>query len=209
MFLSVLRKVYRLTFHSYSEAVNLLYSSFSFDLMELNVAYRFLSRVPPQRLNLIRSFELFDIDTPASYRYPKPPKEPHPTTEERWLRICSVLRNMDALKTLVITFIKEYGPPLLPDQELKMLKPLVGVRAPENGFVLRLPWAETDKLGQISGVAFQVQRGEHPGFYRSEFDRAAYSDPTRLSRSKKAARDVVVGAGIIVFAVLCLPCIAM
>jgi hypothetical protein len=127
---------------SYREAINLLYSSFSFDLVRLHTAYRFLSLVPLQRLNQICHLHLQDINTPALYRYPdSPPYERKPSEDEQWSRVCTVLRNMQGLRTLKMHVFKYLGPPLNSQQEEKMMALLAGVPIPKANFVVELPWA--------------------------------------------------------------------
>lgn len=201
--------MHRLTCHRYSEAIELLYSSLSFDLVGLDAAYRFLSLVPPQRLQQIRCLQLSDIDTPHSYRFSKPPpNERHPTTEERWLRVCSVLQTMN-LESLKITIIKEFGPPLHPDQELKMLTPLVGIRTPANSFLLRLLRTGVDRLSELNGATFEVLRVDREIHGITELDWARYGPSTPRIRRKKAVKDAAKVAGIVFFAILCCPCIIL
>jgi len=197
----------RLKRHSYSEAINLLYSSFSFDVVGLSTAYRFLSLVPLQRLNQIRSLQISQLETPVAYRFlERVPKEWYPSTEKQWIRVCSILRAAESLRTLKITFSElSWELPCSAEQEEKMLAYLVGIQVPRADFLLQFPWVyESDFIERISESTCTVQRGRVPPF--GKFGRKR----RRREIARPSACGIVVGWVCQITAIIvCCPCIAI
>jgi hypothetical protein len=187
----------------YFEAIDLLYSSFSFDLVGLPTAYRFLSLVPLHRLHRIRSLRISEVATPVAYGFPtKPPKEWYPTTEQQWIRVCSILKAAHSLRALIISFSAR-DPPYSAEEEAKMLALLVGIRVPKGDFLLQLPWDyERELIGRILESTCTVQRSRMIPF--GGFSRRS----SRHEIARPSGRRIVTGWVYgITSIIICCPCI--
>lgn len=196
---------------SYSEAIDILYSSFSFDLVGLPLAYRFFTLVPPQRLNAIRHLQLVDIEVPVAFRFPvNPPKEKGATGERQWLTVCSALRIMPALQTLKVHIVKRGGPPLQPAQESKMVTELGGVQVRKGNFILQLPGqssGEDPELRKITQELCQVERGYQ--IFQVD-DASEIQDRMRYGqRPGNWTWRIAEGACHAALGVLCCPCLVI
>ncbi|RDL35995.1 uncharacterized protein BP5553_06607 [Venustampulla echinocandica] len=121
----------------YSEAIDLLYSSFSFDLLMIAAAHHFLSAMPSQRLHHIKCLSLMVR--------PSLPPEINPTRgepegPETWQQICRIIKSMEGLQELRISIFN----PCMHYRESELLHPLLGTKVQNANFVVEMSWA-TDK----------------------------------------------------------------
>jgi hypothetical protein len=156
----------------YAETIDLLYTTFAFQVDHPAAVYEFFTTVPMVRLNMIRKLQII-----WSWRLPKYMMNPPRQTvlgwtvrklqgrEKQWLRCCKIMKNMQGLQDLRIRLFKDVGNDL---NEWRLLKPLIGIKVQGNNCVLELPavegWKEGDRLvgmriGEKS-LQFPIERRE-------------------------------------------------
>lgn len=188
---------------SYSEAIEVLYSSYSFSLSGLEATHRFLSTVAPQSLENIRFLDLMSIQVPDFYttrttlgmrkdlseiqRY-------YQASEEEWLHVCSILSSMKALQALRI---KIDSSDLGFDLEPLFLQPLMDVDLKGGRFMLEAPHhfrvgtSNAKHIAREDGtVPFTIERGspvESHSIWRIDHDRVFRS--RNISRTPLLVND--------------------
>lgn len=159
---------------SYREAVNILYSSNTFDLRRSVAVARLPRIILPKRFQAIRSlsfstvfqchttrWDISRVETVSSDKY-SPPDNPHD-----WLKACRVLASMTNLHDLAITLVfwgshpHRYGEQVDPSDDVvvALLMPLKAVSADKFSLILSTTLTERDK-SLLGRVPFLVLRGQ-------------------------------------------------
>jgi len=156
--------------YSYSEAIEVLYSSNSFALSGLEAAHRFLFTVSPHSLDRIRILDLTSIQVPDFHTTREAPKrlpwrrlakvqERHRVAEEEWLHICSVLRSMTRLKVLRIKIDDNSHNFLL---EHLFFQPLMEIELKEADFMVEV--LDRFRVGKLCRIR-SISRGKMGQFH--------------------------------------------
>ncbi|KAH7323974.1 hypothetical protein BKA65DRAFT_540547 [Rhexocercosporidium sp. MPI-PUGE-AT-0058] len=115
----------------HSEAIDLLYSQHSFDLLDIPTAHRFLTHAPLLHLNQIRTLWIsavfsaqlgVGVGIPASTYLVSP--EIAKETAEKWAAICEILTKMKGLQNLTMRIYRHAD---CGSEEIEILMPLRGV----------------------------------------------------------------------------------
>ena len=159
----------------YAETIDLLYTSFTFQVDHPKAVYEFVTMVPMVRLNSIKRLQvLWTIDIPKYLK--DSPEQTAPGwvlrklqgEERKWLRCCKIIKNMEGLQDLRIRLFKHIRTKDL--NEKRILKTLTGVHV-QKSYVLELPfvtgWKEGDGLvgakPQQVNLPYTIERREKLG----------------------------------------------
>ncbi|KAG4428529.1 hypothetical protein IFR05_015991 [Cadophora sp. M221] len=126
---------------SHSEAIDLLYSHYQFDLLDIPTAHRFLTQAPLLHLNQVKTLWISAVFSAqwgvgsgiSATTYHVSP-EMAQETSEKWAAICDVLTKMKGLQKLTMRIYRHVNCGV---EEVEILTPLRKIRV-EREFVVRM-----------------------------------------------------------------------
>lgn len=132
---------------SHSEAIDLLYSQHSFDLLDIPTAHRFLTQAPLIPLNQVKTLWIsavfsakWGVGSGISATTYRVSPEMAQETSEKWAAICDILTKMKGLQKLTMRIYRHVNCGV---EEVEILTPLRKVHV-EGEFVVQMHCKKVD-----------------------------------------------------------------
>lgn len=141
--------------NSYTEAIDMLYSTNTFDFIDLDNIVQLAATILPRRLNAICALNLS-----WQFGYLAPPGSDlgafiYPSQKEAWERVWAIIADMESLRRLQVR-LEALWQVLHPEAEAGLLRPLEAVRRPRL-FTVKVSWFGCEGLA-LEGVPFSLER---------------------------------------------------
>ncbi|KAH8590726.1 hypothetical protein B0O99DRAFT_299936 [Bisporella sp. PMI_857] len=160
------------------ELIKVIYSTFTFSLIDIRAAERFLSHTPAPQLNTIHSIHLtYTISIPlfqeTEFRYYEYLRQSRKKQLRNYEAVKAeeavwqtIWKNISSMDRIVDVQVKIYQC-IFSSCEKPLLEPLTRVTGVEN-FLVELPWPKMPSRNSIEGAGFQIRRPSIETAYRIE-----------------------------------------